>query len=657
MLKKQEKEDRENAEKAEEELKELEVEEKKLRDKVYSDAEEAKSAQCLMEARDGKECQGPGNQVCKNVISQEGRQTDICLKRADAKLCESLVSQCKEYATGVCLEEEDICVKEEPICLNTKERCIQRGDPQCLEFKTECTERAGWAFDKDVWCVTPCGDHCGGGTWSNPCCKAEGGYGWEECKKNHCKKEVDKCVKYGKEPCLKWENQCDGGEKMQCVEKKRVCKTKGQQCKTMESVCERWAPEPECLQYKIIQSGLVCNDEPYKGHCVSSCAGADRIDKTIGMVLKQSIALESIGMNGDMKTAELLAILTTTDETMQNMTLHITQQQVAVSVSPPSTNETLETSTSGSGLGDGNGNGTTDIPQGSNDIPDGSLDLSEDLDLLKRTLPLQRQSLAKIAVKNKEAKPGVKIFKSFVKSVKKWTKDEKFASLGEKDIAKVLKFTKEVKNERDRVSQINNEETINVSLNSDDVSVAKVAKSTDEYLTTKIKKIKKNAQYQLLSNRMMEALEDLANTKIDIEDKEQIIDYLDKCLGYLNKLREAWGEIKDFFVNVREMGRTVKTRAGMLKEHIDTLTSYEVSHVKIIMDDIEKDSVQAFSKNLYIIEVSSFYRNIMQKGGLLKKIRALNFKRCSEENCVQNMQQFILDDAKVTGRSISKQIG
>ena len=82
-LKKQEKEDRENAKKAEEELKELEVEEKKLRDKVYSDAEEAKSAQCLMEARDGKECQGPGNQVCKNVISQEGRQTDICLKRSD----------------------------------------------------------------------------------------------------------------------------------------------------------------------------------------------------------------------------------------------------------------------------------------------------------------------------------------------------------------------------------------------------------------------------------------------------------------------------------------------------------------------------------------------------------------------------------------------
>ena len=191
----------------------------------------------------------------------------------------------------------------------------------------------------------------------------------------------------------------------------------------------------------------------------------------------------------------------------------------------------------------------------------------------------------------------------------------------------------------------------------DDVPVAKVAKSTDEYLTTKIKKIKKNAKYQLLSNRMMEALEELANTKIDIEDKEQIIDYLDKCLGYLNKLREAWGEIKDFFVTVKEMGKTVKTRAGMIKENIDILTSYEVSHVKIIMDDIEKDSVQAFSKNLYIIEVSSFYRNIMQKGGLLKKIRALNFQRCSEENCVQNIQQFILDDAKVTGRSISKQIG
>ena len=51
-----------------------------------------KSSLCVMEARDGKECQGLGNQVCNNVISQDGNQTEICIKYSEEKRCESLIS-------------------------------------------------------------------------------------------------------------------------------------------------------------------------------------------------------------------------------------------------------------------------------------------------------------------------------------------------------------------------------------------------------------------------------------------------------------------------------------------------------------------------------------------------------------------------------------
>ena len=56
-------------------------------------------------------------------------------------------------------------------------------DPRvCQSWTLVCPpgRMAGYAFDKNVWCENECSNQCGG-YWSNPCCKAEGGHGWEEC--------------------------------------------------------------------------------------------------------------------------------------------------------------------------------------------------------------------------------------------------------------------------------------------------------------------------------------------------------------------------------------------------------------------------------------------------------------------------------------------
>merc|ERR1712226_1457934 len=105
---------------------------------------------------------------------------------------------------------------------------------------------------------------------------------------------------------------------------------------------------------------------------------------------------------------------------MRNMIAHIEDQQEGVSSSSPAP-EQQQTQ--------------------SNEIPDGALDLSEDLDLLRKTLPLQEKSLSSIAVRNELARPSLEMFSNFIKSVKKWTKGGKFERLSEPDIQIVLKFT------------------------------------------------------------------------------------------------------------------------------------------------------------------------------------------------------------------------
>merc|ERR1719192_1314465 len=234
-------------------------------------------------------------------------------------------------------------------------------------------------------------------------------------------------------------------------------------------------------------------------------------------------------MTGDKKNTELLRILTLTADSLKNMSLRIEKSRESSPV--PNDIDMLDAS----------GMESTEFPQflsdldegsGSqpNDVDDSNVDVSEDLDLLKKTLLIQVKQLSIIAVKNELAEHSAELFSKFLKSVEKWTEGGKFARLSESDVEIVVKFITDLENEIDVVEQVKKREDVVVGFNADDVSGANlVANLADEYLTTKTDKIKKDAQVHLLSSFMLQNLEDLATTKIDIHDYNQTLSYLLKC--------------------------------------------------------------------------------------------------------------------------------
>ena len=111
---------------------------------------------------------------------------------------------------------------------------------------------------------------------------------------------------------------------------------------------------------------------------------------------------------------------------------------------------------------------------------------------------------------------------------------------------------------------------------------------------------------------------------------------------------------RTFFVNLKQMGKNIKTNSQTLKSQRDILVDREVDHVGIIMNNIKDATVKAYSLNIYIIEVAKFYREIMQ-GGLLRKIRGLDFRKMSADE-VENLQQFILAESKATQRLIRDKV-
>ena len=623
------------------ELEDLKKEEKKLRKEMYENAEKAKSAQCLMESIDGEECRGQGNQVCENVVNQKGYETDICLERSNSsRQCEAYEMTCLESKDN-CVEWKEYCKREELVCYQSNRTCIEWGDPICLQERNIEKSDSGFL-----------------------------GIGATEY--------VDKgCDKWSDRPCTLWEDVCLTEKDLVCVENGRDCTTYEKFCTKEERQCVQWAAEFDCLRYKVIPSGLVCKDEGYEDACVATCAGAERIRKTIGMVLQHSIMLETRGMTGDKKTTELLRILTLTANSLKNMSLRIEKSRESTPV--PNDIDMLDASGMEStefpqflnDLDEGSGSEPTELFQllnggsGSepNDVDDSNVDVSEDLDLLKKTLLIQVKQLSIIAVKNELAEHSAELFSKFLKSVEKWTEGGKFARLSETDVEIVVKFIADLENEIDVVEQVKKREDVDVGFNADDVSGAKlVANLADEYLTTKTDKIKKDAQVHLLSSFMLQNLEDLATTKIDIHDYNQTLSYLLKCSKHLKNLREVWGEIKTFFVNVKQMGSMVRDNAKTVNDQKEILISFSADSkesadlvVGMIMNTIRESTIRAFSLNVYIIEVSSFYRKIMQRG-LLKKIRGLHFEKCYEENCVDNIRQFILAEAEATAKYIQEEI-
>ena len=146
----------------------------------------------------------------------------------------------------------------------------------------------------------------------------------------------------------------------------------------------------------------------------------------------------------------------------------------------------------------------------------------------------------------------------------------------------------------------------------------------------------------------------LQSQKIEINDYRQAIDVLIKCSKHLNKLQVAWSEIKDFFVKVAEMLNGIKYNSNQLKNSKDNLLELGVDFVDIIMENLKEGTVDAYSRNIYVMKVAEFYIEIMETG-LLKKIRGLNFE-CKDEICLENTKEYIVEECKATQKVIREKV-
>ena len=110
-----------------------------------------------------------------------------------------------------------------------------------------------------------------------------------------------------------------------------------------------------------------------------------------------------------------------------------------------------------------------------------------------------------------------------------------------------------------------------------------------------------------------------------------------------------------FFKNVKNILKDTTDNIEILTDQKDILVQMEVDFASIIMGNIEEAAVSAYSINVYVTKISEFYREIMQ-GGLLRKIRGLNFQRCPTNTCLKNVQNFIVKDCKATQEAIRERV-
>ena len=177
------------------------------------------------------------------------------------------------------------------------------------------------------------------------------------------------------------------------------------------------------------------------------------------------------------------------------------------------------------------------------------LNIALDLKVLKNTFPLQIHQLSIIASENPLAINSEKLMKKFLPKVDMWTKDGIVKKMSSEDITAILKFTESLQKELKVVRKEREKRKIDVSLEdpaSGEVSLIKMGKIAESYISARSQALKISRKTELLSNVIIRALEEMASLNVEVDDYNKVIEYLVKCSKHLTKLRVAWGEIRQF---------------------------------------------------------------------------------------------------------------
>lgn len=627
----------EELKKSEEKLASLMEKENAFKDNLKELTLKASKAMCLM----NDDCKTPGNVEVDNCIYRKGYMSDNCIELEENlrcatwdEICNSDGYECTKYAMN--------CTKYEPVCNHRQTQiCKKDGDFTCKKWdERTCKERRGWGFEDSVWCVKGnklgCGNHCGK-TWNNPCCKTEGDNGWEECEENKCREWSEPhCPDKEREiQCLEYEIVCDGPEDLECKETEKICVESNHICNERERICSKYEEKKRCAKYESIPSGYFdysTVDNSFGG-CCSGCAGSEKLGNILKRVLEQSLKMETKSLNDDRSAVDLLAILTLTFENMSNITTKIEifkeeEKKMKENVDMKKTHD-------------------KELNQ----------ELYPDFVILQQTLPAQINQVSIIAVKNKEGEKSEKLLKELNLKVNEW--GDRTLKFTEEETNAIKKFTKKLRKQVKIAEMERNQQSVDPKLESNVVggsaSTIKVISASNDLLETKMKRINEDKNKQLMSSMLMKQVQELRLTKIDVDDYKKTVEFLVDASKYLKKLSQVWGEIKTFFRNVKEMLNKVKQNAGILSQAKENFELDAAVAIDILMEKINEVVVDAYSRNIYMIKVSAFYQEIMQKG-LLRKIRGINYERCSEDKCVERMLDAIFKESKSTQEDIKKKI-
>ena len=233
---------RQELEEKEATLEKLTALEEESRNKVYDEANRASTAQCLMD----QSCKKLANVPCNSCVHREG-SLGPCKSYAKELPCVKWNTTCATF-DNVCAKHENFCKNETMVCYEWGQECLEKAPVVCESWTEICPagSMAGWAFDKKEWCGRRCSNKCGG-TWGNPCCKAEGGYGWEECEMR-CRNPEKTCAKHSPDSCIKFASKCLKQGK-ECAQYEVIKMIETQQMRTYDELRELDIEEtPESLR-------------------------------------------------------------------------------------------------------------------------------------------------------------------------------------------------------------------------------------------------------------------------------------------------------------------------------------------------------------------------------------------------------------------------
>ena len=284
------------------------------------------------------------------------------------------------------------------------------------------------------------------------------------------------------------------------------------------------------------------------------------------------------------------------------------------------------------------------------------LDLTVDLAVLKRSLPFQISQARELSLHNPLAIGVHSVLESLFRKVNSWTVNGQ-VKMKKENINVLTNIIGKIKKERQRiVKAFTSEKVVDLNLpkESGNLGSMEIGQLAETFIQTKSSRLKGERKVELLSAVILQALDEMESQKIEINDYRQAIDVLIKSSKHLNKLQIAWGELKDFFMKVSELLNSVKYNTISIKENKEILLDMNIDFMEILMDTIKEGVTEAYSQNIYVIKVASFYNEIMQMG-LLKKIRGLNIE-CKTDKCLENTKHYIVKECKATQIKIREKV-